>query len=101
MSNYAGKHKIINDPVHGFIDIPRGLIYRLVEHPVVQRLRYIKQLGLTEYVYPGASHSRFQHSLGAFYLMTRVLDALRQKGIDISPEEDEAARAAILLHDTD
>lgn len=99
MSNSANRHKIINDPVHGFIDIPPGLIYGLVQHPIVQRLRYIKQLGLSEYVYPGATHSRFQHSLGSLHLMGKALDALRQKGIDISQEEDEAARAAILLHD--
>ncbi len=93
------RNKIINDPVHGFISVPGGLIYNLVEHPFFQRLRYIKQLGLTEFVYPGATHSRFQHSLGALHLMGLAIQTLRQKSIDISFEEEEAALAAILLHD--
>lgn len=93
------RNKIINDPVHGFISVPGGLIYNLVEHPFFQRLRYIKQLGLTEFVYPGATHSRFQHSLGALHLMGLAIQTLRQKSIDISVEEEEAALAAILLHD--
>lgn len=91
--------KIINDPVHGFISIPGGFIYELIEHPFFQRLRYVKQLGLSEYVYPGATHSRFQHSLGALHLMVLALETLRNKGIEISSEEEEAAMAAILLHD--
>lgn len=91
--------KIINDPVHGFISIPGGFIYELLKHPFFQRLRYIKQLGLSEYVYPGATHSRFQHSLGALHLMALALETLGNKGIEISAEEEEAAMAAILLHD--
>ncbi|MCD4770497.1 MAG: HD domain-containing protein [Bacteroidales bacterium] len=93
------RNKIINDPVHGFISVPGGLIYNLVEHPFFQRLRYIKQLGLTEFVYPGATHSRFQHSLGALHLMGLAIQTLRQKSIDISIEEEEAVLVAILLHD--
>jgi len=91
--------KIINDPVHGFISIPEGFIYELLKHPYFQRLRYIKQLGLSEYVYPGATHSRFQHSLGALHLMTLALETLRNKGVEISDKEEEASLAAILLHD--
>lgn len=91
--------KIINDPVHGFISIPEGFIYELLKHPYFQRLRYIKQLGLSEYVYPGATHSRFQHSLGALYLMGLALETLSNKGVEISDEEEEASLAAILLHD--
>ncbi|HUS85723.1 MAG TPA: HD domain-containing protein [Bacteroidales bacterium] len=94
------KRKIINDPVHGIISIPGDFIYDLIEHPFFQRLRNIRQLGLTEYVYPGASHSRFIHSLGALHLMIMAVDTLKQKGIPISAEEEEAAMVAILLHDT-
>jgi len=94
------KRKIINDPVHGIITVPGDFIYDLIEHPCFQRLRNIKQLGLTEFVYPGASHSRFIHSIGALHLMNQALETLKQKGIDISLEENEAALIAILLHDT-
>lgn len=93
------KRKIINDPVHGFFKIPTDLIYDLIEHPILQRLRRIKQLGLTDYVYPGASHSRFQHSLGAVYLMVQAVAQLRSKNIEISAVEEEAVYVAILLHD--
>ncbi|WP_027002405.1 HD domain-containing protein [Hugenholtzia roseola] len=92
-------HKIINDPVHGFISIPKDLIGTLIEHPYFQRLRRIKQLGLTEFVYPGALHTRFHHALGAMYLMQTALHTLREKGHDISAAEHKAALAAILLHD--
>jgi hypothetical protein len=91
--------KIINDPVHGFINIPGGLIQEVVDHPYFQRLRRIKQLGLTDMVYPGAQHTRFHHAIGAMYLMGIALETLKQKGIPISPEEETAARLAILLHD--
>ena len=94
------KRKIINDPVHGIISIPGDFIYDLIEHPFFQRLRNIRQLGMTEYVYPGASHSRFIHSLGALHLMIMAIGTLKQKGIPISAEEEEAAIVAILLHDT-
>jgi HD superfamily phosphohydrolase len=93
------KKKIINDPVYGFITIQSELIFDIISHPFFQRLRYIKQLGLTDMVYPGAQHTRFQHALGAMHLMGRVLDNLRTKGIEISPEEYEASQIAILLHD--
>jgi uncharacterized protein len=93
------KKKIINDPVYGFINIPTELVFDLIEHPYYQRLRRIKQLGIAEYVYPGALHTRFHHALGAMHLMTEALNTLRSKGHDISDEELEAAQIAILLHD--
>lgn len=93
------KKKIINDPLYGFIHIKSELIYDIISHPFFQRLRYIKQLGLTDFVYPGAVHTRFQHALGALHLMGRVLDNLRFKGVEISREEYEAAQLAVLLHD--
>lgn len=93
------KFKIINDPVYGFIDIPFDLIYDLVEHPYFQRLRRIKQLGLTNYVYPGANHTRFQHALGSLYLMNLAVQTIRGKGHDITEKEAEAVLAATLLHD--
>ncbi len=92
-------HKIINDPVFGFIKIPKGLLYDLVCHPVLQRLTRIRQLGLSSAVYPGAQHTRFQHSLGAFYLMSEAITHLTAKGHAISDSEAEAVQAAILLHD--
>ena len=91
--------KIINDPVFGFIRIPRGLLYGIVEHPLFQRLNRISQLGLASVVYPGARHTRFQHSLGAFHLMSEAVLSLQQKGIFIFDSEAEAVQAAILLHD--
>lgn len=93
------KKKIINDPVYGFITIPSELIYDLIQHPYFQRLRYIKQLGLSDLVYPGAQHTRFHHALGAMHLMGRALESLRAKGIEISEKEMEAAQIAALLHD--
>ncbi len=93
------KKKIINDPVYGFITIPSSLIYDLISHPYFQRLRYIKQLGMTHLVYPGALHTRFHHALGAMHLMSLALEVLKTKGHRISPEEEEAATIAILLHD--
>ncbi len=91
--------KIINDPVFGFIKIPRGLLYGIVEHPLFQRLNRINQLGLASVVYPGARHTRFQHSLGAFHLMSEAIISLQQKGIFIFDTEAEAVQAAILMHD--
>ena len=91
--------KIINDPVFGFIKIPRGLLYGIVEHPLFQRLNRINQLGLASVVYPGARHTRFQHSLGAFHLMSEAVLSLQQKGIFIFDTEAEAVQAAILMHD--
>lgn len=91
--------KIINDPVHGFIDIPNHLGGELIEHRYFQRLRGVKQLGLTHLVYPGAVHSRFQHALGAMHLMKLAIDALRSKNHEITEQEEEATICAILLHD--
>jgi HD superfamily phosphohydrolase len=91
--------KIINDPVYGFITIPNDLAFQIVDHPYFQRLRNIKQLGLSNYVYPGANHTRFHHALGAMHLMMETIDVLRNKNISISNDEAEAAIAAILLHD--
>ncbi len=91
--------KIINDPVFGFINIPRGLLYDIVRHPLLQRLNRIKQVGLSSVVYPGAQHTRFQHSLGAFYLMSEAIQHLRAKGNFIFDSEAEAVKAAILMHD--
>ncbi len=99
MIRSVNKKKIINDPVYGFISIPGEFVYDLIEHPWFQRLRNIRQLGLTNYVYPGANHSRFQHCLGALHLMDMAIMTLRSKGIEISTQEEEAACAAILLHD--
>ena len=93
------EHKIINDPVFGFIKIPRGLLYDIVEHPMMQRLNRINQLGLASVVYPGARHTRFQHSLGAFHLMSEAILSLQQKGQFIFDSEAEAVQAAILMHD--
>lgn len=93
------KKKIINDPVYGFISIPSALIYDLISHPYFQRLKYIKQLGMTHLVYPGALHTRFHHAIGAMHLMSLALEVLRSKGHQISAQEEEAATIAILLHD--
>ena len=93
------ERKIINDPVFGFINIPKGLLYNIVCHPLLQRLTRIKQLGLSSAVYPGAQHTRFQHSLGAFYLMSEAISHLTAKGNFIFDSEAEAVQAAILLHD--
>ncbi len=93
------KKKIINDPVYGFINIFDEIIFDLIEHPYFQRLRRIKQLGLTHFVYPGAMHTRFQHSLGSLHLMQSSIDIIRSKGHEITDEEALAAKIAILLHD--
>lgn len=93
------KKKIINDPVYGFINIPSALVFDLIAHPYFQRLRYIKQLGMTHLVYPGALHTRFHHALGAMHLMSLALKVLRDKGHEVTSEEEEAATIAILLHD--
>lgn len=93
------KRKIFNDPVHGFITIPHELIFDIIEHPYFQRLRRIKQLGLSDYVYPGAIHTRFHHALGAFHLMRKAIGILKIKGVKITEEEELAASIAILLHD--
>lgn len=91
--------KIINDPVHGFIKIPRGLLLSIIKHPLMQRLTRIKQLGMSSFVYPGAQHTRFQHSIGAYHLTSEAVLSLTQKGIFIFDSEAEAVEAAILMHD--
>jgi hypothetical protein len=93
------KKKIIKDPVYGFITVHSSFILEIIEHPYFQRLRRIKQLGLTDLVYPGAIHTRFNHALGAMHLMGLALDTLRNKGHEISEEEYESALIAVLLHD--
>jgi HD superfamily phosphohydrolase len=95
----TNKKKIINDPVYGFISMPGDFIFDLVSHPWFQRMRNIRQLGLTSYVYPGAVHTRFQHSLGAMYLTALAVHTLRTKNIFITEQEEEAVLCAILLHD--
>jgi len=93
------KRKIINDPVFGFINIPNDFLYDIIQHPYFQRLNRIKQLGLSSFVYPGAQHTRLQHSLGAMHLMGEAIAQLRDAGHEITSAEAEAVRACILLHD--
>lgn len=93
------KRKIINDPVFGFINIPNDFLYDIIQHPYFQRLNRIKQLGLASFVYPGAQHTRMQHSLGAMHLMGEAIAQLRDAGHEITSAEAEAVRACILLHD--
>ena len=97
--NINNKKKIINDPVYGFISLPNDIIFDLIEHPYYQRLRRIKQLGMSHLVYPGALHTRFHHALGATHLMTKAIQSLRRKGHEITDEEETAVLIAILLHD--
>ncbi len=95
----ANKRKIINDPVFGFLSLPNELVYDVLQHPYVQRLNRIRQLGLSYLVYPGAMHSRFGHSLGAMHLMQEAISSLRSKGVEITEKEATSAMIAILLHD--
>ena len=95
----TNKRKIINDPIYGFVTIPNALIYDLINHPYFQRLRRIKQLGLTNLVYPGALHTRFHHAIGAMHLMQEAVLNLKQKKIVITADEENAVLIAILLHD--
>lgn len=90
---------IINDPVHGFIEIPKGILTSLVKHPYFIRLNRIEQLGPTSYVYPGGRHTRFSHSIGALHLITNALQTLRNRHCDITPQEELGAKIAMLLHD--
>jgi len=101
MGNHSStnKLKIINDPVYGFIKIPYDTVFDLIEHPLFQRLRRIRQLGLTHFVYPGANHTRFQHAVGAMHLMGLAIEEIRSKGHDITEKEARAVTIAILLHD--
>ena len=89
MDNESSKRKIINDPVYGFISTTSNLVLEVIEHPWFQRMRRIKQLGLTHYVYPSAVHTRFQHALGALHLMSQAIENIRQKGLVITDEESE------------
>jgi len=93
------KLKILNDPIYGFITIPSTLLYDLIQHPFFQRLRRIKQMGLSSLVYPGAEHTRFHHALGCMHMMQKAVQVLRFKNVEISREEEEALYIAILLHD--
>ena len=93
------KLKIINDPVHGFIKIPHEILFDIIEHPYFQRLRRISQTGLLSSIFPGATHTRFHHAIGAMHLMYTALETLKLKGIAISREEEKSAMLAILLHD--
>ena len=95
----SNKLKIVNDPIYGFITIPYEIVFDIIEHPYYQRLRRIKQLGLTSLVYPGALHTRFHHAMGAMYLMGEAIEVLRAKGIEINDAEAEGVTLAILLHD--
>jgi len=93
------KNKIFNDPVYGFITLPSDLVFDIIEHPWFQRLRRIRQLGLTHMVYPGALHTRFHHALGALHLMTEAIESIKSKGHEITKEEETGAYIAIVLHD--
>ena len=86
----AKKLPVLNDPIYGFIGIESVIIFELLEHPYFQRLRRISQMGLSYLVYPGARHSRFEHALGAMYLMNKTVTVLRKKGVVISEAEKEA-----------
>ncbi len=93
------KKKIFNDPLYGLIGFDQEIIYKIIDHPFFQRLRRIKQMGLADYVYPSANHTRFSHSLGALYLLKKSIETLKWKGVEISDEEYKAASISILLHD--
>lgn len=97
--NTPNKLKIVNDPIYGFVSLPFEIIFDLIEHPYFQRLRRIKQLGLTNLVYPGALHTRFHHAIGAMHLMDQAIEVIRSKGHEITDEEAQGATIAILLHD--
>jgi HD superfamily phosphohydrolase len=95
----AVQRKIINDPVHGFITINHPLLFRIIEHPYFQRLRRIKQMAMANLVYPGAVHTRLHHALGAYHLMCCAVNELKDKGVEITPDEELAVKCAMLLHD--
>ncbi|MBO9561894.1 MAG: HD domain-containing protein [Niastella sp.] len=95
----SGARKIINDPVYGFITLDHPLIFKVIAHPWYQRLRRIHQMAFAQLVYPGAVHTRLHHSLGAYHLMSNALHELKNKGVNVTPEEEVAAKIAILLHD--
>jgi len=93
------KDKIINDPIYGFVKLDKGIITDLIDHPYFQRLRKIAQLGLSYLVYPGAHHTRFHHAIGCMHLMNKAINQIRNKGHEITEDEAEALKIAILLHD--
>jgi len=95
----AIQRKIINDPVHGFITINHPLLFKIIEHPYFQRLRRIKQMAMANLVYPGAMHTRLHHALGAYHLMCCAVNELKDKGVEITPDEELAVKCAMLLHD--
>ena len=95
----TNRHKILNDPIYGFVTLRHSFTIDILDHPYVQRLRRISQLGLSHLVYPGAVHNRFHHAVGSLFLMQEAIDVLRTKGVEITKEEDEAVCFAILLHD--
>lgn len=99
MNSFSNKLKIFNDPIYGFVSLQYEIIYDLIDHPYFQRLRRIKQLGLTNLVYPGALHTRFHHAMGAMHLMSQAIDVIRSKGHEITEEEAKGVTIAILLHD--
>ena len=90
---------VVNDPVYGFVSVPRGLLCELINHPAFQRLSRIRQLGMSALVYPGATHTRWAHSLGAYHLMREAFRSLKEKGVFVFDVEEEGAEIAILLHD--
>jgi HD superfamily phosphohydrolase len=93
-------YEIIRDPLWKNIRVD-PLALRLVDTPAFQRLRYVRQLGLAYLVYPGASHSRFEHALGAYHLAQRALSLFAERGLEreISPDACRIVRCAALLHD--
>nr|WP_298926845.1 HD domain-containing protein [uncultured Allomuricauda sp.] len=95
----TNKLKVFNDPIYGFIGTPNELIFSLIAHPYFQRLRRISQMGMSYLVYPGAHHTRFHHALGSMHLMTKAIQILKWKNIEISPDEETGLLCAILLHD--
>lgn len=99
MTQQPTKVTIINDPIYGFITIPNGVLFKLIQHPYFQRLRRITQMGLSYLVYPGAHHTRFHHAIGCLHIMQKALKTLKSKGVSVSSEEEKATLIAILLHD--
>lgn len=83
--------KVVRDPLHGYIELDE-LAQAIIDTPQMQRLRRIRQLGLSHLVYPGANHTRFEHSLGTYHLTCQMLDK-------IDPQDHGAIKAAALLHD--
>ncbi|MEM9076228.1 MAG: HD domain-containing protein [Bacteroidota bacterium] len=95
----TNKLKVFNDPIYGFIGTPSELIFDLIAHPYFQRLRRISQMGMSYLVYPGAHHTRFHHALGSMHLMTKAIQILILKDVEITEEEESGLLCAILLHD--